>query len=73
MPKLIEIERVIPQIIRVNQYIQKIVEKIVEVPTIIETLKEVVREQEKVCRCIPTPLRSSRWSALWRSWSTPRS
>jgi adenylosuccinate lyase len=39
---------VIPQIIRVNHYIQKIVEKLVEVPTIIETMKEVVREQEKV-------------------------
>jgi hypothetical protein len=48
VPKLIEIERVIPQIIRVNHYIQKIVEKLVEVPTIIETMKEVVREQEKV-------------------------
>jgi dihydrodipicolinate synthase/N-acetylneuraminate lyase len=38
----------IPQIIRVNQYIQKIAEKIVEIPIIIETMKEVVREQERI-------------------------
>jgi len=29
VPKLVEIERCVPQIIRMNQYIQRIVEKIV--------------------------------------------
>ena len=45
VPKLIEIEKVVPQIIKVNQYIHKIAEKLVEVPTLIETIKEVVRDQ----------------------------
>jgi hypothetical protein len=35
VPKIIEVDRVIPQIIRVNEYIQKIVERFVEVPRII--------------------------------------
>ena len=41
IPKFIEIERIVPQIQRVNQYIEKIVEKIVEVPVIIERIKEI--------------------------------
>ncbi len=41
VPKFIEIERIVPQLVKVNNYIQKMVEKIVEIPMIIEQLKEV--------------------------------
>lgn len=41
-------EKIIPQLINVNKYIQTIVEKIVEVPVIMERIKEVVKENEKV-------------------------
>lgn len=37
-----------PQLIRVNNYIQKMVEKIVEVPIIVEQIKEIQTEREKV-------------------------
>lgn len=39
VPKFIEIEKIVPQMVRVNNYIQKVVERIVEVPMIIEQLK----------------------------------
>lgn len=39
VPKFIEIEKIVPQLVRVNNYIQKVVERIVEVPMIIEQLK----------------------------------
>ena len=39
MPKIVEIERIVPQLINVNRYIQNIVEKIVEVPVIMERIK----------------------------------
>ena len=48
VPKIVEIEKVVPQLINVNKYIQNIVEKIVEVPVIMERVKEVVKENEKV-------------------------
>jgi hypothetical protein len=48
VPKIVEVERIVPQLINVNKYIQNIVEKIVEVPVIMERIKEVVRESEKV-------------------------
>ena len=41
-------EKIIPQLINVNRYIQNIVEKIVEVPVIMEKIKEIVKENEKV-------------------------
>ena len=44
IPKFIEIEKIVPQIQRVNQYIQRVVEKIVEVPVIIEHVKEIEKE-----------------------------
>ena len=39
VPKFIEIEKIVPQLVRVNNYIQKIVEKVVEVPIIVEQLR----------------------------------
>jgi hypothetical protein len=39
VPRIIEVEKIIPQLINVNRYIQNIVEKIVEVPVIMERIK----------------------------------
>lgn len=41
-------EKIIPQLVNVNKYIEKIVEKIVEIPVIVEQIKEIVKENEKV-------------------------
>ena len=40
----------IPQLVRVNNYIQNIVEKIIEVPMIIEELREVEKIVEKIVK-----------------------
>jgi hypothetical protein len=39
IPKIVEVEKLIPQIHNVNKYIQMIVDKIVEVPIIVEQVK----------------------------------
>jgi hypothetical protein len=39
VPRIVEIEKIVPQLINVNRYIQNIVEKIVEVPVIMEKIK----------------------------------
>ena len=39
VPKIIEVEKIVPQLVNVNRYIQNIVEKIVEVPVIMEQVK----------------------------------
>jgi hypothetical protein len=41
VPQIVEIETLVPQLIRVKEYIQNVVEKIVEVPLIIERVKEM--------------------------------
>ena len=43
VPKIVEIEKIVPQLVNVNRYIQNIVERIVQVPIIIEQVKEGVR------------------------------
>ena len=39
VPKLVEVEKIVPHIVNVNRLIETVVERIVEIPILVERLK----------------------------------